>query len=294
MEWPPIFIDSGAHGLYNEHVRDVQHRFGYSWYETDAFTAYLDQYAAFIKDQADLITLYANVDVIYNPEMTWKSQQYLEEVHGLTPVPVIHHGTPLQWLEKYLEKGYEYIALGGLGQETTLQDYFGWGDKAFALICPGPSNLPVAKVHGFAACAHQLLTRYPWWSVDATTWIMFAAYGHILLPPPQGDGWRYDVPSFYIKVTRQVGKANPMKVGVEDLRKLEVQRIVYRYLEEKGFPLGRSETDPATGEEVVLEAGVTNNYQMRCELNALYFADLSAHLPPWPWPFRPRGLRRLL
>lgn len=293
MEWPPVFVDSGAHGLYNEHVlRQKDH--GYSWFETDGFTEYLDSYAAFIKDQADFITAYANVDVIFNPELTWKSQMYLEEVHGLSPIPVIHHGTPLCWLERYLEKGYEYIALGGNAQQGQFGDYRMWADSAFEMLCPPPSYLPVAKVHGFAAFAHHILTRYPWWSVDATTWIMFAAYGYIMMPPPQKGGWRYDVPAFYVKVTPQVGKTNPMRVGVQDLRTKEVQRIVYRYLEEKGFPLGRSETDPATGEEVVLEAGVTNNYQMRCELNALYFADLSAHLPPWPWPFRNSKLRRLL
>ena len=294
MERPPIFVDSGAHGLYNEYVRDVGHREGYSFYETDTFKAYLDAYAAFIKDQAELITVYANVDVIFNPAKTWETQQYLEEVHGLHPVPVIHHGTPLVWLEKYLEKGYEYIALGGIGQEITLQEYFGWGDKAFEVICSGPGHLPVAKVHGFAACAHSLLTRYPWWSVDATTWIMFAAYGHILMPPPQGDGWRYDVPSFYIKVTPRVGAGSPMNMGVQDYRKKYVQKIVYKYLADKGFPLGRSEKNPTTGEDEVIEPGVSNNYQMRCELNALYFSDLATHLPAWPWPFRPRGLRRLL
>jgi hypothetical protein len=39
-------VDSGAHSLYNQFVAPKNE---YAYYETDAFWAYVDSYAAFIK-----------------------------------------------------------------------------------------------------------------------------------------------------------------------------------------------------------------------------------------------------
>jgi hypothetical protein len=61
----------------------------FSIYDTDMFWQYVDEYAAFIKEYRDGIDFFANVDVIQDPKRTWKVQKYLENEHGLDPVPVV-------------------------------------------------------------------------------------------------------------------------------------------------------------------------------------------------------------
>jgi len=34
----------------------------------------------------------------------------------------------------------------------------------------------------FRVTGHRIVRRYPWFSVDSTTWALSAAYGNILLP----------------------------------------------------------------------------------------------------------------
>lgn len=35
-----------------------------------------------------------------------------------------------------------------------------------------------------------------------------------------------------------------------------------------------------------MEAGVSNKYQLRDEMNILYFIDLEKSMPAWPWTFK--------
>lgn len=272
----PIFIDSGAHGLYTEHMIKKGHKLGYSWYETDEFTKYLDEYAGFIKLNKDKIQYYANVDVIFNPKLTWESQMYLEEEHGLSPIPVIHFGTEGKWVERYLKKGYDYIALGGLGQEAQKTDYIRWADNIFSIICNTPSHVPTVKVHGFAMTSHVLMCRYPWWSVDSKTWLSLAMYGQLIVPPYLKGEWRYDIPFNTIRVSDTRSK-------VKRRAEFHVKRIVQQYIDEKGFKLGKIAEE--NGEIKVIEEGVQNSTDIRGTLNALYFIDLCNHLPKWPWMF---------
>jgi len=272
----PIFIDSGAHGLYNEHVIKKKHKLGYSWFETDEFTKYMDRYATFIKTHK--IKYYANVDVIFNPELSWKAQKYLEDKHGLSPIPVIHFGTPIKWLEKYLTIGYDFIGLGGLGQEARTNDYIRWADNMFALICNEAGD-PCIKVHGFAMTSHLLMSRYPWWSVDSTSFIKQAVYGFIKVPPFVQGEWRYDIPDNLIRVSDRHSKTTrqPSSTGL-------IKKYTLRYIEEKGFKVGAVKKE--NNEVIILEKGVTNSGEERAVLNALYYLDLGKYLTTHPPKFR--------
>lgn len=280
----PLFIDSGAHGLYAEYVqknKDKSKEGKYKWYTTKPFYDYIDTYIEFIKKYKHKIDLYANVDVIFNPELTWQAQMYCEK-NGITPVPVIHFNTPMKWLQRYLTRGYEYIALGGLGQEAHQTAYKVWADQAFDIICDQPSRLPKVKVHGFAVTAIELMRRYPWYSVDSTTFINFAAYGQILVPPKVNGKWDYGQRYLMVRVSEQESKTfNKTAVG-NSYKEKEVN-IIMEYLNEKGFVLGKSKIED--GKVIKLEPGLCNDDAMRAELNALYFIDFTNSLPKWPWAF---------
>ncbi len=189
-----FFLDSGAHSIYNQKIghhgsitpemmakmkkMTAMERFAtrkehpevfrakrkasYDYYSTKEFYDYVDTYCQFIHDYHYAIDAYATVDVLFNPKLSWKITKYIEKEWGLKPVPVIHFNTEMKWIHKHLEAGYDYIGIGGLGQEITKANYIEWADKAFNIICDQPSRLPLAKVHGFAMTAHVLLVRYPW------------------------------------------------------------------------------------------------------------------------------------
>ena len=37
--------------------------------------------------------------------------------------------------------------------------------------------------------------------------------------------------------------------------------------------------------EVIIEPGISNKYELRDEMNIVYFLDLEQTMPEWPWAF---------
>lgn len=178
------FLDSGAHGLYDEHIinEDGKGR-GPEFFESREFFGYAMRYADFLKKNHKRYELYANLDVIFDARTTWNMQNYLEG-HGLSPVPVVHFDktlSNLSWLEKYLKRGHMTIAFGGLGQAVSKTRYLhsAWGKEAFALV---RKLAPNTKIHGFAMTSPALLNAHPWDSVDSTSWLRAASYGSLRIP----------------------------------------------------------------------------------------------------------------
>jgi len=143
---------------------------------------YLDDYIEFIHKYKNQLMAYVNLDIIYNAEETWENQKYMEE-NGLKPIPVFHYGEDFKWLKRYVDN-YEYIGIGGVAGGITLQQFVNsLGNKAFEYI---KKANPGIKVHGFAVTSFNLMKRFPWYSVDSTTWLKHAAYGNVMVP-------KYDV-----------------------------------------------------------------------------------------------------
>jgi hypothetical protein len=187
------FLDSGAFSQRAKATAYHKKHGGNRWafYETDAFWDYMKKYVRFVKKHKIAIDFYANVDAIgdskkkrydeTHEELTWRNQQWLEK-KGLNPVPVVHYDTlkaTTKWLKKYINAGHEYIGLGGMViSGTQLSGTKRWLDACFKLARKNPK----VKFHGFGITNYGLLTRYPWFSVDSTTWIKRGAYGEILVP----------------------------------------------------------------------------------------------------------------
>lgn len=140
--------------------------------DSGAFTAFtqgkeidIDKYIAFIKRNKDYINVYATLDVIGDFEGTYENTLYMES-EGLKPLPVFHFKSPLKELRKMVEK-YDYLALGGLVPiAKSRKKLRKWLDTCFSII----KNK--AKVHGFGVNALWAWKRYPFYSVDATSWLM--------------------------------------------------------------------------------------------------------------------------
>ncbi len=276
------FLDSGAFTLWTRAAKWAQENKKGKWdfYETDEFFEYMDAYATFVKKHHKAIDFYANVDAIPNGKITWRNQRYLERKHGLNPVPVVHLAPDsLMWLRRYIDKGYEFIGLGGLAGKASRESRRRWLDRCFSCVCDNPKRLPCVKLHGFGVTSFPLVTRYPWWSVDSVTWAKVAGFGGVLVPHKRKGKFVFDIAPYVIKMSMESDEAKKLGKHFKTLRAAE-RVIIEEWLDEIGIPLGRE-----NGGEVV-EHGVLTRHTERRAANLHFFERLRASLPEWPWPFK--------
>jgi hypothetical protein len=95
-------------------------------------------------------------------------------------MPVHHARDSDDWLARYLDEGYEYIFLGGMVPETTGYLY-DWLDHIWDKYLALPDGTARVKIHGFGLTTFELMERYPWYSVDSTSWLMIAMFGNVLI-----------------------------------------------------------------------------------------------------------------
>lgn len=263
----------------------------YSAYDTPEFWEYVERYAAFVKENEAALDVYVTIDVIFNPEMTWKVQKFLENEHGLKPLPVIHWGTPLEWVKRYVKEGYEMIGLGGLGQEATKDLYYDWADRVYHYICPSSNDRkPIVKTHGFAMTAYDLLIRYPWWSVDSASWCKAGGYGMIYVPRVRkgkfafhyldAEGLRQPVRPYNISVSSDSPQRKVAGRSMYNLSK-SAQKVIQQWLDIVEVPLGSVTKD---GE--MKEWGVVSTHSARKIANLKFFEAMANSLPEWPWQFK--------
>jgi hypothetical protein len=146
-----LFLDSGAFS---------------AW--TQKATIDIQEYIRFIKENQDVIEVYANLDVIgiggkqpnrLTAEKTLENQRIMEKA-GLHPIPCFHFGEPMEFLDMYV-KEYDYLALGVAGNSGT--QLIPWLDKCFSEHICDSDGMPKIKVHGFAVTSLKIMMRYPWY-----------------------------------------------------------------------------------------------------------------------------------
>jgi len=238
--------------------------------DSGAFTAWsrgkvinIDDYISFIYKYKDTIDVYANLDVIGSPEKTWENQMIMEKA-GLLPLPVFH--TPFEdvkWLQRYIEQGYDYIALGGMAggtiSKTRIIKHL---NSVFPNLLCDQEGLPKVKVHGFGMTALQLVYKYPWYSVDSASWqLRGSAYG--LVDVPRTPGKLTEQEHFYItslpiskgvkkyKSNTDAAEASSPLFSIDSISQYEVsflKRKTYKkdienFMEEYGFTLEELQND---------------------------------------------------
>lgn len=285
-----LFLDSGAHSLYNLHAQSRTGPAKFAWFGTGTtltrrFRKVCDQYAEFVKAHRDGIDHYATMDVIFNPQLSWESYRYLRDEHGLNPVPVVHYGTPTEWAWKYVNADCKYLGVGGIGQEATYRSYTKWADELFRSICPKVNGyLPVVRTHGFAMTSVPLMCRYPWWSVDSSRWAKAAGYGSILVPHMRNGEFTFTEDPYlcclsYRTESIQRDRNHFCSWSDENKQKLT------KWLDRIDMPLGRIKENKKTGEFRATGYGVASRYHARAVANLRFFQALADSRPKWPWPF---------
>lgn len=274
------FLDSGAFSVFFKRVKHFAKITGKSvweYYDTHEFEMYLQRYVRFVKKYASAIDRYATIDAIGNPELTWKIQQRLENEFGLKPVPVVHFGASLDWIDHYVQRGYPLIGLGGMaksvhGDQKAVRR---WLDMVFDAVCSTPSRKPHTKMHGFGFTSWRMIVRYPWYSVDSSVWTQAAGYGNIYIPRKVGSRFDYTKPPIAIKVTEDCKARSKHGQHILTLRKAET-KVLMSWLEEIDVPFGNV---------IPWVEGVSNSVAMRRKANVIYFQRLAAAQPEYPWPF---------
>lgn len=150
----------------------------------------LERYVRFIRENEDIlvpehdsrgnIILTASVlDVVGDATATWQNQRRMEDL-GVTALPCFHYGEPEEALMYYLEN-YDYITLGGMVPISTAQ-LIVWLNRLWGCFLTKPDGTPRVKVHGFGLTSLTLVERYPWYSIDSSTWVQASFNGGIMLP----------------------------------------------------------------------------------------------------------------
>lgn len=168
-----VFLDSGAYSAMSQGV------------EID-----LPKYCDYIHKNADIIEtvdgqpLASVLDAIGDADGTWRNQRAMED-RGVRPLPCYHYGEPIEVLEYYIAN-YSYITIGGMVPISTPQLKL-WLDRLWANYLTDDRGRPIVKVHGFGLTSLPLMMRYPWFSVDSSTWVQWAANGMVLVPGQVGQ-----------------------------------------------------------------------------------------------------------
>lgn len=162
-----VFLDSGAFSAFSKGVE-----------------INLPEYCEYIKQNDDIIEridgipLYSVLDGIGDPLKTYQNQLAMERL-GVRPLPCFHYGEDERYLEWYM-KNYDYITIGGMVPITTPQLYL-WLDRIFDRYLTDGAGRPKLRVHGFGLTTIGLMERYPWFSVDSSSWVQIAANGAIYI-----------------------------------------------------------------------------------------------------------------
>lgn len=163
-----VFLDSGA---FSAHTLGV--------------SIDLPTYCEYIKRNMDLwrvedgAVMASVLDGIGDPLQTYRNQLHMEAL-GAKPLPCFHVGEDERYLEWYV-KNYDYITLGGMVGRSSKQLMI-WLDRMWERYLIDGSGRPRLKVHAFGITAIPIMERYPWYSVDSSSWIQSAAFGSIYTP----------------------------------------------------------------------------------------------------------------
>ena len=231
-----IFLDSGAYSAF-----------------TLGTVVNLKAYCRYIRENDDIIAKEGGIacvsvlDSIGDPLQTWHNQQEMEK-QGSTPLPCFHYGEDERYLE-YYSTHYDYITLGGMVPISSLQ-LLHWLDRIWTKYLTDPSGNPKVQVHGFGLTTKKLLERYPWTSVDSSSWVMSAAHGTVLIPGLGPIAFSEHSPARKIS-GQHYDSLPPVQ-----------QQAISEVLDRLGFSKERLKT----------------NYLSRWAINCLYFTDLSERL----------------
>jgi hypothetical protein len=160
----------------------------------------IDKYVEHLNKYKDYIWRAVNLDVIPGRQGTkpteeeiieaaeqgWQNYKYLKS-KGWDTIHVFHQHEPIWVLDRMLDE-CDYIGVSPCNDSSN-KSKFEWMDHTFRYIMnydysKNPKIKPgeIIKTHGFAVTSKTLVERYPWYTVDSSSYSLTAAMGNILTP----------------------------------------------------------------------------------------------------------------
>lgn len=159
-----IFIDSGG---YTARVKGVK--------------IDVREYVKFLKHNAQYITVAANLDTNDVAETLFNEKFLMSEVPNVPIIPIYHysdfiHPEHRNLIEDYVEK-YDYIGVGGVaGTGVNKAVLYKFLSYVFA------RTKDKVRVHGLGMTGRELVTTFPFYSVDSTSWQEGMRFGGSVAP----------------------------------------------------------------------------------------------------------------
>jgi hypothetical protein len=125
-------------------------------------------YADWLRQHGDLFDYAITLDVLGDPEASWRSHRAAEDAAGRHLVPVVHYGEPVSEIERYVAQGHRLIALGGMAIQGRYDDSvrMRWLINVFRY-----AERNDVRFHGLGIGGPMMIKDLPWWSVDASSWL---------------------------------------------------------------------------------------------------------------------------
>ena len=178
-----IALDSGAFSWSKFYARSMGgDRRKHDFADTVEFRKYLNSYITFLNSYKEWFDFYVNLDVIGNAKRTHDVQMEMES-HGLSPIPVFHLGSDMKYFKKYAEN-HPIIGVSistDAFAKNKRATYAGF-NRLFSYFTDKKTGKPSIKCHGFALTSVDFMVRWPWWSVDSSSWATSARYGGVVIP----------------------------------------------------------------------------------------------------------------
>lgn len=158
--------------------------------DSGAYTAWtggapitVEKYAGWLKRWGHLFTCAAALDVIGNGRDSLKQavelRDIMQKTHPTLPiVPVFHSNDEggFKYLERYFALGFDYIGISPTGAIYSAQRLMdAWLVQCFKMK---PENV---RYHGFGVTGWRMLRKFPFYSVDSSSWSTGFRYAWLAL-----------------------------------------------------------------------------------------------------------------
>lgn len=200
-------------------------------------------------------------------DQSWENYHYLKSL-GLEPMFIFHQGEEYEALERIIKAGHDYIGISPDDSKSP-EDRGKFLDVVFYCITDR-NGLPIVKAHGFGVTSVEFMFRYPWFSLDSTTWKATARYGNILIPcRGKDDGFNYTQSPMTLAISEKSSKQYDLGDGF--FLKRKGKAWLARFLESENMLLNQ------------VESGTTEGYKARCRINLRVMQRVAQQLPVKPY-----------
>lgn len=138
------------------------------------------QYARWLDEHRGRFRFAFSLDVVFDPEGSYRQWRELADKHGHKTVPVLHYGEPAQALDRYATQGATLVGLGGIVVKPANRT-LPW---AAHVLRYARDKWPAIRFHGLGIDPRSRLARLPFYCYDSSAFTAAYRYARLGLTRP--------------------------------------------------------------------------------------------------------------